>query len=408
MSRATAAPIILLLLISFGAGFYLMQRTQVQQSIIDVCDLIEEKFYLNEEALHKWAEQCRKSARRVSIFSTRAEKTKILQDQMDQMHVSHFLIYSPAEDERLWKGQAVETGLKGRWMEDHMVIYQIVPDSPAARAGFKIGDEILSIDGEEVDADIIITRGGRYRILRSGKETLELQLTPGTIHVDSKPQLQKLDERTALLTLSSFRSEYFEDREWKKNVQTWLHYPKLIIDLRENAGGNIVSMLRALSPFFCEEKVIGSLALPRREDAQELVMANDLSDDEQIEAVEAASTVRLQSFPGYGCYRGSTAVLVGPHTSSVSEMFASAMLRRPYSRVMGQPTAGDVVLAVWYDLPNWGRGFSISIPEALFVTPEGKPLEGQGVYPQQEVFDDLNIWRRGQDSWIRAARMANF
>jgi carboxyl-terminal processing protease len=191
-------------------------------------------------------------------------------------------------------------------------------------------------------------------------------------------------------------------------VQSWLHAPRVIVDIRENAGGNLVSMLRALSPFFCQPTIVGDLALPRRVDGERLIMANELSDDEQIEEVETASGVDLQTFPGYGCYQGSAAVLVGPHTSSVSEIFASAMAHRPHARVMGQPTSGDVVLAVWYDLPNMGAGYSISIPEALYLTPEGKPLEGQGVFPENEVFDDLNVWQKGKDSWIRSAQLTNF
>jgi C-terminal processing protease CtpA/Prc len=403
-----AAPILGLLLFSFAIGFILMRQTQMRQSLYDICELVEDKFFLNDEALEKWASGCRRSVRRISIFSSTKQIANILQDQMDQLHVSHFMIYTPAEDDKLWKGQATETGLKTRWMEDHLIVYQIVAKSPAEKAGFRLGDEVKLVDGQEIgDPETTSTRGGQYDVLR-GQEKMKIDLVPGSIQVDTAPVIARLDDKTALVTLSSFRAEYFGDAEWKKFSRNFGQYSKLIFDLRENAGGNLVAMLRALSPLFCEPTTIGDLELPRREGDEEerYAMVNDLSDDEQITEVEAASAVSLETFPGYGCFRGPVAVLVGPHTSSVSEIFASAMLHRPHTSVMGQPTSGDVVLAVWYELPSFGKGYSISIPEALYLNLEGKPLEGNGVFPQQEVFDDLKVWRQGKDSWIQAAKAA--
>jgi C-terminal processing protease CtpA/Prc len=401
--------IFFLLIVSFAAGVILMRQTQLRQSLYDICDLVDEKFYLNDEELGRWVHSCRQSVQRISIFSSKKEIIQMLQAQMDLLHVSHFLIYTPVEDEKLWKGQATETGLKTRWMEDHLIVYQIVDKSPAMIAGFHLGDEVKSIDGAEIsDPDSTSTRGGLYRILRKNKELL-IKMIPGPIQVDSRPALQKLDEKTALVTLSSFRAEYFADNSWKEFVRRFSKYSKIIVDLRENAGGNLVAMLRALSPFFCEQTLVGELALPRRQgdDKKRYAMVNDLSDDAQISEVETSSAVALQTFPGYGCFRGAAAVLIGPHTSSVSEIFASAMLHRSKTLVMGQPTSGDVVLAVWYELPSLGAGYSISIPEALYLNREGKPLEGNGVFPQREVFDDLEKWRMGHDSWIEAAKATN-
>lgn len=406
--RRYIAPILALLFISFGAGFLLMRQTQAHQSVYDICDLVEEKFYQSDRALTQWAKDCRKSAHKLSIFSSKQEITRLLQDQMDLMHVSHFMIYSPVEDQRLWKGQAVETGLKTRWMEDHLIVFQILAKSPAEKVGFHLGDELELLDGKEIEsADVASNHAGTYRVLRDGKE-ITLIVEAGAIQLDLAPTLTRLDDRTGLIDLSSFRSEYFSDPDWKKFVQGWSQYSRLIFDLRENAGGNLVSMLRALSPLFCKPTVIGDLALPRRGEGDRVALSNDLSDDEQISEIEESPGIALETFSGYGCYSGSVAVLMGSHTSSVSEIFASAMLHRPHSRVLGQPSSGDVVLAVWYDLPSWGPGYSISIPEALYLTPEGKPLEGFGVFPQQEVFDDLKVWRQGRDSWIQSARAANF
>lgn len=402
------AAILILLITSFAGGYLLMRRMQVHQAVYDICDLIEEKFYLSNPALEQWADNCRASAKKLSLFSTRPQIRRLLQEQMDMLRVSHFMIYSPVEDQKLWKGQAKETGLKTRWMEDHLVVFQIVEGSPAEAAGFRLGDELLTLNGHEIqDQEIAVTRGGSYGVLRNGKK-IEIKVEAGSVQLDSQPKLRRLDDRTALITLSSFRSEYFEDEPWKKFVQSWKPYSRLIFDLRENAGGNLVSMLRALSPLLCHPTVVGDLSLPRRSDGEKQFLVNDLSDDEQINQIDTSAGVTLKTFEGYGCFQGSVALLIGPHTSSVSEIFSSAVLKRAHSKVFGQPTSGDVVLAVWYDLPAWGPGYSISIPEALYLTPEGRQLEGEGVYPQKEVFDDLQVWRQGKDSWIQTALTSGF
>jgi carboxyl-terminal processing protease len=318
------------------------------------------------------------------------------------------MVYSPAEDQRLWKGKAVETGLKSRWMEDQLIVYQVVAGSPGEKAGVKLGDRVVSIDGEEVqNADHPSVRSGNYEIDRNGKLLL-LKIEAGELKIDERPSLRDLGGGTALITLSSFRAEYFQENEWKEFVGKWKKYSRLIFDLRENAGGNMASMLRALSPLFCKRTHIGEMFQPRKEEKASFELEDNLSDDDQIAQMDRARHVSLVTFEGYGCYTGAVGLLIGPHTSSVSEIFASAVLARPHSRVFGQPSAGDVVLAIWYDLPSLGRGFTISIPEALFLTPSKKKLEGEGVHPQQEVFDDLKVWRRGQDSWIRSALISNF
>lgn len=397
-----------ILLFSFTGGYLLMRRMQVHQAVYDICDLVEEKFYLSNPTLEQWSQACRASAKKLSLFATRAQIRRLLQDQMDMLHVSHFMIYSPVEDQKLWKGQAEETGLKTRWMEDHLIVFEIVEDSPAEKAGFRLGDELLTLNGDELqDQEIAATRGGEYGVLRDGRK-IAIKVSGGVVQLDSQPKLKRLDDRTALITLSSFRSEYFEDAPWKQFVQTWKPYSRLIFDLRENSGGNLVSMLRALSPLFCHPTVIGELKLPRRSEDDRQVLTNDLSDDVQINQIDSSSAVSLETFEGYGCYQGAVVVLIGPHTSSVSEIFSSALLKRSHAKVMGQPTSGDVVLAVWYDLPTWGKGYSISIPEALYLTTEGRQLEGEGVYPQKEIFDDLKVWRQGKDSWIHSALMSGF
>ena len=50
-----------------------------------------------------------------------------------------------------------------------------------------------------------------------------------------------------------------------------------------------------------------------------------------------------------------------------------------------------------------GPGFSVSIPEAVFLTPEQEELENRGVAPQREIYYDLKTALAGKDTFIEEA-----
>jgi carboxyl-terminal processing protease len=404
LKRFGSVIILIILMLSCASGFFLVQRSELHSAFYDVCDLVESKFYLKNSELEEWVSGCHKAARLVPMFVSRRELGWRIQDQMSLMHVSHFAIYTPAEDDKLWKGQATETGLRSRWMDGHMIVYQVLEDSPASKVGFQIGDEVLRVNGEDVESiDQVSAAAGDYDVLR-GKAKLQFQLKPGVVKVDQAPRVADLGDGDALIEISSFRSEYFEATEWKKFAAGLKRFPHLIIDLRENMGGNFVAMLRAMSPLMCKPTLIGRLGQPRFSGTSTIDLPDDLSDDRQIEEVESNKSVNLKTYSDYGCFRGRLTVLIGPHTSSVAEIFAESIKARAKTRVWGLPSAGDVILAIWYDLPRMGPGYSVSIPQAVFTTAAGVMLEGRGVRPQKELFDVLSVWRSGSDSQLESAR----
>jgi C-terminal processing protease CtpA/Prc len=74
---------------------------------------------------------------------------------------------------------------------------------------------------------------------------------------------------------------------------------------------------------------------------------------------------------------------------------------RPNTKVWGVPTAGEVVVARWFDLSPLGfSGYSLSVPIAGFTTATGIELEAEGITPSKLLFYDLSQARRGEDSWI--------
>lgn len=396
--------IFILFMASLGAGLFFNQAGLNREVFRSVCDLTETNFYKSGPALDEWVATCRRLAASVPTSLSARELADEIQNHMSRLDVSHFQIYSPAEDKKMWTGRAVDTGLRTRYVDDHLLVYRVLSESPAEKAGLRAGDEILQISGtEQVTPWGAQNRSGTFLISRGAKKW-EVELEAAELSVDGAPQVLTLAPGLGLLEISSFRSEYFDGEEWRKKVAELKAFQHLIIDIRDNPGGNFVAMLRALSTFKCREVQVGQLLRPRSDGKHKEGFADNTEDAYQIDEIARYRSLALRTFENYGCFTGQVTVLINSDTSSVAEIFAHSFLSAPRSRVWGQPTSGDVVLAVWYDLPALGPGYSLSIPEAVYLTPNAEELERRGVSPEREIFYDLKEARRGLDTFIEKAK----
>lgn len=399
----------LLFLSCLAVGGWITHKGRYRDAFRAVCDLTAERFYKPDHKLRSWLRTCRKRADHVSWFTNETHLLRDIQDLLNELQVSHLQVYDPHEDRRLWKGESIDTGIRSRYVEDSLVVYRVEKQSAAESAGVRKGDEILKISGaEQVTPWGAMRRTGQFLLKRyhpdSSPTEIPVEIQAKTLRVDASPRLEKLDGRTALLEIDSFRAEFFEPSEWRKLIAPLNSFEHVIVDVRENTGGSFVAMLRALSTFHCGGKRMGSLVQPRKSLPVKESFDDNASDAHQIEELSRYRSLGLVTFDDYGCFQGRTTVLVGPETSSVAEIFAHSFYQRPKSRVWGQPTAGDVILAVWYELPMLGPGYSFSIPEAVYLTNDREELEGRGVTPQKELYHELTSSLAGKDSWIEAAR----
>lgn len=381
-------------------GVQLTQRSRWVDASLGVCELVFEHFYRYDLTLKAWNDKCVTTVRSLPLLVSRGEAISELQALMDELRVSHMQMYTPQEDKKVWTGQGLDSGVRARWVEDHLVVFKVLPGSGAELAGVLVGDDILSIDGNlQVSPYMAANNGGMFEVRRRG-EVKGLNIVATDLKGDGSPQVRRLSSDVALLEITSFRSEYFEAEAWRQVVSELRGYKQIFVDIRDNPGGNFVAMLRALSSFLCERKVVGTLVQPRKDKERLNEFTDETSDDFQIQQLDKYSSITLRTYDSYGCLRQPVSVLTNADSSSVSEIFAQAMKGRSRTEIRGHPTAGNVVLAVWYDLPLFGRGHSISIPEAVYLTPSGEELEGSGVWPTREMHYDLKSALEGRDSWL--------
>ena len=389
-------------------------RSQLMSlSYLEVCRLVEDNFYQDSEELHTWAGDCRRNGLHFSNQATVEEFTLAIERALSVFSVSHLSFWGPTAMRAQWLGESRETGLRARMIEGHAIVTQLVEGGPAWRAGVRLGDEVLAINGRQVASEWEPrSTSGVFSVLRlvaNKMDQIEFNITGEDIQVDLRPQLEILDGGSAILTIPSFVATSFEKQEWLEIAQKLVGIPNLVVDLRENSGGNFAAMLRALSVFVCEPTKVGKLVKPRKTKAQEVLLEDNLELSYQQGLINNGTEISLQTFSGYPCYRGDVTVLIDQGSASVTEVFAQALSKnrgQPVVRIWGDFSAGEVVQAVFFSLPL-GTAYTLSVPDSLFLTSEGQSLEGVGVRPIRALKYDLVEGRKGVDSWVREALNAD-
>jgi carboxyl-terminal processing protease len=112
------------------------------------------------------------------------------------------------------------------------------------------------------------------------------------------------------------------------------------------------------------------------------------------------TTLKFVIFPRAEPFRGPLAILVDGCSASTAEIFAGGLKDIQRARVFGTRTAGAALPSIISRLPN-GDGFQYAI--ANYISQGGKPLEGIGVIPDEEVRLTRHRLLEGQDPVVEAA-----
>lgn len=247
-----------------------------------------------------------------------------------------------------------------------------IPDTPADEAGILAKDVILEINGEstqglelfEVINRIRGEKGTTVRLLvrrdRTG-ETVELEIERGVIPLESV-RLIMLVGRIGHLRISSFSGTS------KEELQTALERFRrsqglgLVVDIRNNPGGLVSSVVEVTSQFVGEGLVLYQL------DGQ------GNRRDWNAESGGMALDVPM-------------VVLMNNGSASASEVFAGAIMHHKRAQTIGVTTYGKGSVNNLWPLTD---GSAVNFTVARWYTPSGKLIEGQGVTPDiiQEASED--------------------
>lgn len=247
-------------------------------------------------------------------------------------------------------------------------ISQILDNSPASNSLLKVGDQVLEVNGTDVQGASVETAlalirseiGSAVEILASRNNSrfrVTLQSEKVSLQTVKASQIENSVGYFRISNFSSGTAEEMFSAFAQLNTDSGV-----IIDLRNNPGGLIESAVN-VARLFVKRGVITSYKL---------------ADEEKVYSVSNPKPILAP-----------LVIIVNRNTASAAEMFAAAMQDRNRGVVIGERTYGKGSVQDFVELKD---GSKLEITVALYLTPSGRSIEGVGVTPDLVVKEsDLTV-----------------
>ena len=276
-------------------------------------------------------------------------------------------------------------------MEDGLVkVVSPIEDTPAYRAGIKPGDLITQLDGVSVKGltigDAIKKMRGKpdtqikLSILRKGEAGLvEITLTRAIIKNPSV-KYKLTDSGYPYVRITQFQEHTGEDlAKALATIREKTDGPLkgLVLDLRNNPGGLVVSAV-SVSAAFLKKDALVVYSDGKTPDSKMRLFANprnysgpDSRDDYLKDLPPEMKTVPM-------------VVLVNAGSASAAEIVSGALQDHGRAKVLGVQSFGKGTIQTLLPLSN---GSAVKLTVARYFTPSGRSIQAKGITPDVIVED---------------------
>ena len=266
----------------------------------------------------------------------------------------------------------------GAWVnliDGQLTIVGLIADSPAGKVGIKEGDVILEADGKPLEG---LTVTEAVLLIRGPKGTPVTLSVQGFGEADphdvtvvretvEQPSVvwEPVNDDIAVMNISEFMDNTDDHvRDMLKEIQA-KGYKGLVLDLRNNPGGLLDTTVNVASQFLTEGLVLYHID------------AKGVRKDFPVRAGGVAPDLPL-------------VVLANGASASGSEVFTGALQDHERAAFIGTQTYGKGSVN---ELRKLADGSGLFVTAALWYTPNGRLIEGQGLTPDVEVFNERVIVR---------------
>ncbi len=265
-------------------------------------------------------------------------------------------------------GFFVGIGVTIMYSDGYNQIIKVDDSGPGDKAGLKVNDIILSVDGnsvkgvygEELTSLIKGKSGSKVKIMiKRGNVTKTVTVKRGIIEIENVTShlLEENGKKIGYINVAVFASNTF--KQFRKNLSRMekKNAEALIIDLRDNPGGHLSQTRDILSMFFDKKTVL-----------------YELQNKNKVSKIYSSSN-DTRNYP--------IVILVNGNSASASEVMASCFNDNyKNATIVGTKTYGKCTVQQKVKLSS---GTSFKYTTEKWLTSKGKTVDGVGINP------DINI-----------------
>ena len=287
---------------------------------------------------------------------------------LDDPYATYFDGTSSTNFNQTLEGNYEGVGIEVTLDNNKVKITKVFADTPAKKAGIKVGDYITKVNGESVEGkslsdvvsliknaknkevEITITRDNQEKTMKVTRTTVDMPYTSSKVYEENGKKIGYLKIEMFSNNITKQVKKELESLK-KKNID------KLVIDVRDNPGGYLTQVTEILSLFMTKKDVIYQLQTKNNK-----------------EKVYSTSSKAIYSYP--------VVVLINENSASASEILASAFKETYNAEIVGVNSYGKGTVQKTGDLNN---GDTIKYTVQKWLTPKGNWINEKGVTPTKEV-----------------------
>jgi len=287
--------------------------------------------------------------------------------------------YIPASDmqevEEEMKGKFSGIGVQFSIMEDTVRVIEVISGGPSSKVGIMPGDRIVQVD-DSIIAGVKVVNATILNLLRGEKDTkvvvgvvrkgnnnqLEFEITRGDIPINSIDVSYMIDAETGFIKISRFANKTYKEFMDGMEKLSDEGAKKVIIDLRQNPGGSLVTVLQMVDEF--------------------------LTKDEPILYTEGVNQPRkTYNASGNNTWKDiKVYVMIDEFSASASEIFAGAIQDNDRGLIIGRRSFGKGLVQEQIPLSD---GSALRLTVARFYTPSGRCIQSSYEEGNEKYFDHI-------------------